>query len=126
MPSQNAMSLIVEFMPLVMVGIISFIFAPAAWIVSRFIRPSKPTAWMDTTYECGSEPIGDARIQFRMQYYTYALIFVVFDLVTTFLLIWAVAYHGLSSSATVYVLLFLAILILGSAYALKKEEKIWI
>ncbi|MDD4221920.1 MAG: NADH-quinone oxidoreductase subunit A, partial [Candidatus Methanomethylophilus sp.] len=100
--------------------------APAAWLVSRFIRPYKPTKWMEETYECGSVPIGDARVQFRLQYYAYALIFVVFDLVVTFLLIWSVAYGGLSPMATVWMFLFLGILILGVAYSLKKEETIWI
>lgn len=120
------MSLIAEYMPLVIVGIIALGFAPLAWWASRFIRPTKPTQWMETTYECGSEPIGDARVQFRFQYYAYAIIFVVFDLVATFLMIWSVAWSGLSDMATVWMLLFLGILILGVAYALKKEETIWI
>ncbi len=81
---------------------------------------------MEETYECGSVPIGDAHVQFRLQYYAYALLFVVFDLVVTFLLIWAVSYGALSPMATVWMLLFLGILILGVAYSLKKEENIWI
>lgn len=120
------MSLIVEYMPLVFVSLIAFGFAPLAWWMSRLVRPSKPTQWMEATYECGSEPIGDAHVQFRFQYYAFALIFVVFDLVATFLLIWAVAFAGLSMMATVWMLLFLGILILGVTYALKKEEKVWI
>jgi len=120
------MSLIANYLPLVFVGIISMGFAPLAWWASRFIRPYKPTKWMEETYECGSVPIGDAHVQFRFQYYTYALIFVVFDLVVTFLLLWAVAFSGFSAMATVWMLIFLAILILGVAYALKKEETTWI
>ena len=120
------MSLVVSYIPLVVVGIIAFGFAPLSWMVSRLVRPTKPTQWMEATYECGSEPIGDAHVQFRFQYYAFAIIFVVFDLVATFLMIWAVAFSGLSTMATVWMLLFLAILILGVAYALKKEENLWI
>ncbi|MDR1405334.1 MAG: NADH-quinone oxidoreductase subunit A [Candidatus Methanoplasma sp.] len=120
------MSLVVSYIPLVVVGILAFGFAPLAWLISRFIRPSKPTQWMENTYECGSEPIGDAHVQFRFQYYAFAIIFVVFDLVATFLMVWSVAYSGLSTMATVWMLLFLSILILGVAYALKKEETVWI
>ena len=81
---------------------------------------------METTYECGSEPIGEAHVQFRFQYYAFALIFVVFDLVATFLMIWAVAFSGLSVQAQLLMIMFFGILILGVAYALKKEENVWI
>ncbi|MDY0293191.1 MAG: NADH-quinone oxidoreductase subunit A [Candidatus Methanomethylophilaceae archaeon] len=120
------MSLIASYMPLVFVGIIALGFAPLAWWASRFIRPRKPTHWMETTYECGSEPIGDAHVQFRFQYYAFAIIFVVFDLVTTFMMIWAVAFSNLSPSAQMWMLIFLGVLLLGVTYALKKEESIWI
>jgi NADH-quinone oxidoreductase subunit A len=120
------MSLIVSYIPLVAVGIMAFLFAPLAWLTSKFIRPRKPTQWMENTYECGSDPIGDAHVQFKFQYYSFALIFVVFDLIATFLVVWAVAYSGLSTMATVWMLLLLGIMILGVAYALKKEATIWI
>ena len=120
------MSLIVYYMPLAIVSVIALGFAPLAWWVSRLIRPSKPTQWMETTYECGSEPIGEAHVQFRLQYYTFALIFVVFDLVATFLMIWAIAFGGLSTTALSLMVVFFAILILGVIYALKKEETVWI
>jgi NADH-quinone oxidoreductase subunit A len=120
------MTLIEAYLPIIFVGLISLGFAPAAWLTSRLIRPEKPSKWTEETYECGSVPIGDTRIQFRFQYYAFALIFVVFDLITTFLLIWAVAYEGLPKIATIYMLAFLGIMLLGCAYALKKEEDIWI
>ncbi len=120
------MSLIMTYLPLVVVSIIALGFAPLAWLVSRFIRPTKPTAWMETTYECGSEPIGEAHVQFKFQYYSFAIIFVVFDLVATFLMVWAVAFGGLSTMATIWMLVFFAIMLLGVAYALKKEAYVWI
>ena len=120
------MSLVLSYLPLLFVGIISLGFAPLAWLVSRLIRPARSSKWTEETYECGSVPIGDTRIMFRLQYYAFALIFVVFDLVVTFLLIWSVAFHGLSDAATCYVLIFLGILLMGVVYSLKNEEKIWI
>ena len=120
------MTLIATYLPIIFVGIISLGFAPAAWLVSRLIRPEKPSKWTEETYECGSVPIGDTRIQFRFQYYAFALIFVVFDLVVTFLLLWAVMFNSLHTMSTIYMLVFLGIMLLGCAYALKKEEDIWI
>ena len=120
------MSLIASYVPFLFVGIISFAFAPLAWLVSRVLRPSQSSKWTEETYECGSVPIGDARVQFRFQYYSYGIIFLVFDLVATFLMIWTVAYSKLSTQATIFVLLFLGMLLLGVTYALKKEEFVWI
>ena len=65
-------------------------------------------------------------MQFRFQYYTFALIFVVFDLVATFLMIWAVAFSGLTTNAQLMMMVFFGILILGVVYALKKEDYVWI
>lgn len=120
------MSLVVSYLPLVVLAFLALGFAPLAWLTSRFIRPKRPTAWQDKTYECGSEPIGQARVQFRFQYYSFGIIFVVFDLVATFLLVWSVAFSELSNTAKIWAVLFLGMLLLGVAYALKKEETIWI
>src|SRR6266567_1965041 len=46
-----------------------------AWLWRRFFQPPKPGAEKNATYECGVESIGDAQIQFRSQYYLYAIIF---------------------------------------------------
>ena len=50
----------------------------------------------------------------------------VFDLIATFLLVWSVAFAGLSTMATIWMLIFFAIMVLGVTYALKKEEYVWI
>ena len=120
------MSLIAEYLPVAILAIVAIGFAPLSWLFSRFFRPNRPSQWRDTTYECGSEPIGEARVQFKFQYYVFGIIFVVFDLVAVFLMLWAVAFTELSDMAKVWAVLFLAILLIGVAYALKKEGKIWI
>ncbi|MCQ2055997.1 MAG: NADH-quinone oxidoreductase subunit A [archaeon] len=120
------MSLVASYVPLAVLAILSLGFSPLAWAVSRLVRPKKPSAWQSTTYECGSEPIGVARVQFRFQYYSFGIIFVVFDLVATFLLIWSAAATRLADVALPWVLVFSGMLLLGVAYALKKEEAIWI
>ncbi|MDR0198762.1 MAG: NADH-quinone oxidoreductase subunit A [Methanomassiliicoccaceae archaeon] len=120
------MSLIVDYLPLAILAVLAVGFAPLAWLLSRFFRPNKPSQWRDTTYECGSEPIGEAQVQFKFQYYVFGIIFVVFDLIATFLMLWAVAFDALSDMAKLWAVLFLVILLIGVAYALKKEGKIWI
>ena len=63
-----------------------------AWIV----RPRKPNVLKSSTYECGVETLGDTWVQFRVQYYIYGLIFLVFDVEMVFLFPWAVAYNKMN------------------------------
>ena len=78
------------------------------------------------TYECGEDPLGEAHIQFHFQYYMFAIIFVVFDVVIVFLVAWALVFSNLSWTAILFMFIFLLIMIIAVIYALKKEEVIWI
>ena len=81
---------------------------PAAGLgIARLIRPKKPNPVKQSTYECGIDAIGDAWVQFRAQYYIYALVFVVFDIEAVFLLPWAVAYNQLPLYAMVEAFIFI-------------------
>ena len=114
------------YMGVAVFAIVALLFPTVAFLLSRYIRTDKNDPRGQTTYECGEVPLGDAQIQFHFQYYMYAIIFVAFDLVTVFILMWALVFTDLSDLAKVYVLMFLGILLVGVGYALKKEEIIWI
>ena len=55
-----------------------------AWLWRKFFQPSKPGAEKNAIYECGMESTGDAQIQFRSQYYLYAIFFLIFDVEAIF------------------------------------------
>ncbi len=95
-------------------------------IMSWALRPHRPGPIKQTTYECGLETVGETWIQFKVQYYLYALIFVLFDVETVFLYPWAVAYQALPLFALVEMLVFLAILAVGLAYAWRKGALEWV
>jgi len=95
------------------------------WL-SRYLRPFGVKAAQKATYECGEEPIGDARIQFSFQYYMFAIIFVAFDLVSIFVILWTLVFSNLGEVSKVMMLSFIALLMVAVTYALKKEEIIWI
>ena len=92
-----------------------------AWM----LRPKKPNPIKNATYECGMETIGDTWVQFKAQYYLYALIFVVFDVEAIFVFPWAVAYGQLALYALVEMVLFVAILVGGLLYAWRKGALEW-
>ena len=95
-------------------------------IISWFVRPSRPTPIKQSTYECGLEAIGDIWVQFKVQYYLYALAFVVFDIETVYLYPWAVAYNQLGIFALVEMTVFLLILVAGLVYAWRKGALEWL
>lgn len=85
----------------------------------------KPNPIKNATYECGLQTIGPTWVQFNFRYYLFALIFVIFDVETVFLYPWAVAYRQLDWFTMVEVLIFVAILVVGLAYAWKKRALEW-
>jgi len=105
--------------------IAAILFPLAAMFMAFLIRPKKSGPIKKSTYECGLETIGETWIRFRVQYYIYALIFVIFDIETVFLYPWAVAYNQLGLFALVEMFIFLAILVGGLAYAWRKGVLEW-
>lgn len=93
--------------------------------VAWLLRPKKPNPLKNSTYECGIETIGNSWVQFKAQYYLYALIFVVFDVEAVFIFPWAVAYNSLRLYALVEMVLFVAILVGGLLYAWRKGALEW-
>jgi NADH-quinone oxidoreductase subunit A len=100
-------------------------FAAAPLIISAALRPRKPSQLKSDIYECGLESQGDSWVQFKVQYYIYALIFVVFDLETVFLLPWAVAFNKLGIFAFLEMIVFLVVLAGGLAWAWGKGVLEW-
>ena len=94
--------------------------------VAWLIRPKLPGAVKNATYECGLETIGETWVQFKVQYYIYALIFVIFDIETVFLYPWAVAYNKLGLFALIEMFIFIAMLFGGLLYAWRKGALEWV
>lgn len=96
-----------------------------AYIWARVFSPAKPGDQKNATYECGLESKGDAWVQFKAEYYLYALIFLIFDVESLFLLPFAVAFTGLPVGAFVSMLVFLLLLVEGLAWAWQKGVLTW-
>jgi NADH-quinone oxidoreductase subunit A len=77
------------------------------------------------TYECGEEPDGIAWIRFHPRYYIVALVFVLFDVEAAFLFPWALNIRDLGLLAIVDMFIFLGILMIGWAYAVRKGAIKW-
>jgi len=93
----------------------------AAWILG----PKRPNPIKQSTYECGIETVGESWVQFKAQYYIFALVFLVFDVETVFLFPWAVKLGQLGLFAVVEGIVFILILIAGLVYTWRKGMLEW-
>jgi NADH-quinone oxidoreductase subunit A len=113
--------------------VVAVVFGLAPILVERIVAPRKRTLTKGDTYECGVKTIGETWVRFRIQYYIYALMFVVFDIETVFLFPWAVSYGTpptdggiLGPFALIEMGIFLVILMVGLIYAWAKGVLRWV
>ena len=110
-----------------LIAAVGFAVAPLAlaWLWAKKFSPKKPGKDKNATYECGLESKGDAWIQFKSEYYLYAIIFLIFDVETIFLLPFAVAFTGLSAIAFIEMMVFIFLLVAGLVWAWQKGVLNW-
>jgi NADH:ubiquinone oxidoreductase subunit 3 (subunit A) len=98
-------------------------------IVQYLLAPNIPRLKAaTTTYECGEKPIGDAQIRFNTQFYTFAVVFVVFDILTILFLLWAFAFQIIDATATALLVMgtFALFIFIGLAFWMKKGTMTWV
>jgi NADH-quinone oxidoreductase subunit A len=111
--------------------LVAIVFALAPVFIEFLVAPRKRTLAKGDAYECGVKTYGETWIRFRIQYYIYAIMFVVFDIETVFLFPWAVSYRELPTSswgpfALYEMIIFLLILLVGLVYAWAKGVLKWV
>lgn len=101
---------------------------PAAPIIIQglILGPKKSNPMKNSTYECGVETYGDTWVQFKMQYYIFTLVFVVFDVGMMFLFPFAVAYKQVDGWFLLAIIGFLAIICGGLVYVWRKGALKWV
>ena len=118
-----------SYLPVIvlLIAAVAFALTPLAlaWMWARSFSPRKPGADKNAIYECGLESKGDAWIQFKSDYYLYAIIFLIFDVETIFLLPFAVAFTSLGAGAFLAMMVFLLLLVEGLLWAWKKGVLSW-
>jgi len=122
----------VEYSPYLLIFVLLvaatlFALAPLglAWLWAKKFSPRKPGPVKNAIYECGLESKGDAWVQFKAEYYLYAIIFLIFDVETIFVLPFAVAFGGLSAGAFVAMMVFLLLMAEGLFWAWQKGVLTW-
>ncbi len=115
--SNSALFLVVFLTALSLVG--------AALLVAWLVSPRSWNPHKGEPYECGIPTRGNSWMQFRVGYYLFAILYLVFDVETVLLFPWAVIMKDLGAQGLVCVLFFFVVLALGLAYAWKKGALKW-
>ncbi len=120
-----------DFLTVAVFAIVGIAFVVITLIASTIFRPHRPSYEKRTTYECGEDPMGPAWLQFRVGYYIYALIFLIFDVEAVFIFPWAAGLLGFSKDPAlaalgfVDMLIFISVLAVGLMWAWKKGVLEW-
>ena len=93
--------------------------------LSNLISPKSDNPQKREPYESGMFTKGPTWVQFKVGYYLFAILFLIFDVEVAFLVPWAVVFKGMSYIALIEILIFLIILGLGLLYAYKKGALKW-
>lgn len=114
-----------EYIPLVILMVLSTIVAVAAIVLGYLFGPRRPTYRKSIPYESGMRPIGPGTRRMPVRFYLVAVLFILFDVEVVFFLPWAVVYRKLGLFGLVEMLVFIAILLVGYVYAWKKGALEW-
>ena len=113
------------FTLLIVVIITAIALVAVALGLAGAISPRSFNAQKGEAYECGIPTRGNSWMQFKVGYYLFAILFLMFDVETVFLFPWAVVVQDLEVHGLFSILFFLIILVLGLAYAWKKGALEW-
>ncbi len=88
-------------------------------VLSAITAPKAGNEQKSSQYECGIDVKTDARIQYHMQFFVYAILFLIFDVETIFIFPFALSFNFLGSFVVIEILIFIALLLLGLVYAIR-------
>lgn len=114
-----------NYLPILIFLIVGALIAILASLIGYLLHPPAPDKHKNAPYECGFEPFSDARIPFDVRYYLVAILFIIFDLETAFLVPWAVSFRKIGWYGMVVMGIFLGLLIVAFIYEWKKGALEW-
>lgn len=114
-----------NYLPILIFMIVGGALGMIVPLVGYILGPKRPDPDKLSPYECGFNEFGDSRIPFDVRYYLVAILFIIFDLETAFLVPWAVAFRELGWFGLLSMGIFLGLLVIGFIYEWKKGALEW-
>ena len=115
-----------QYLPIVILGAIAFVFAVLSLFASRLVRPSNPTPAKLAPYESGIEPERlPSGERFSVKFYVVAMLFIIFDIETIFLVPWAVGFRQLGLFGLAEMAVFIGLVFVAYVYIWRKGGLDW-
>jgi NADH-quinone oxidoreductase subunit A len=114
-----------NYMPVGLMFLLAGGFVTLTMLVTHWLGPKRKTKVKLESFECGIEPRGNARVPFPIRYFLVAILFVLFDVEVIFMYPWAVNFRDLGKPGFVEMLIFIALLLVGFFYIIKKKALEW-
>lgn len=114
-----------NYLPIVMMFVFALGFVVTTMLATHLLGPKRNTRTKLDTFECGIEPKGNARAPFNIKYFLVAILFVLFDVEVIFMYPWAVNFKGLGVTGFIEMIVFMALLLVGFFYIIKKGALKW-
>ena len=114
-----------NYLPILIFMIMGSALALLVPALGYLLGPKRPSAGKQSPYECGFEPFSDARLPFDVRFYLVAILFIIFDLETAFLVPWAVVFRKIGWFGMASMGIFLGLLLIGFIYEWKKGALEW-
>lgn len=114
-----------DFLPIIVQFVLAVGFIVVTMIVTHRIGPIRKSKKKDDPFECGIEVVGDARTPVSVKYFLVAILFVLFDVEVIFMYPWAVNFKKLGMLGFVEMVLFMALLLAGFYYIIRKGVLKW-
>ena len=114
-----------EYIPVLLFVAVGLGFGAVTIAASSLVVPMRRSPEKMSAYECGVDPVGDARGRFNIKFYMVAVLFILFDIEAVFLYPWAVSFRWLGLYGLIEMVLFIVILLAGYLYLLKKRALEW-
>jgi NADH-quinone oxidoreductase subunit A len=114
-----------NYLRVAVLAVVAIVFGCLPLAIACFLRPKKTGEIKQAAFECGLESKGDPWVQFKVQYYVYALAFVIFDVEVIFLYPWAVAFGDLGMGGFIAMAIFILLLAESLIYLWLKGVLSW-
>jgi len=121
----ESQSLPINYLPIVFQMIVAVGFVVLTMFATHKLGPKRKTDDKLSTFESGIEVIGNARTPISIKYFLVAILFVLFDVEVIFMYPWAVNFRDLKGTGMIEMFIFMATLLLGFIYVLKKKALDW-
>jgi NADH-quinone oxidoreductase subunit A len=125
MPPEVNDSMLVDYVPIFIFFVVAVGFSLGVVFLSAIFGKRKVTPQKMIPYECGMDPIGQARKRFSVKFYIIAMLFIIFDIEAVFLYPWAVVFKDLKVFGLVEMAVFIGIILVGFLYVWKKGALEW-